>query len=81
MYGSKRFHTWHNLLQTLGRVISVSIQTNAHISSVPLPTFVDAIITSTLQKVQELKASFPGRPIILAGLQQGALIAAQVMHA
>jgi hypothetical protein len=40
--------------------------------------FVEAIINATVQKVQELKAGCPSRPIVLAGLQQGALIAAQV---
>jgi hypothetical protein len=39
---------------------------------------VEAIINATVQKVQELKAGCPTRPIVLAGLQQGALIAAQV---
>lgn len=44
----------------------------------PLPLLVESIINATIQKVQELKANCPGRPILLAGLQQGALIAAQV---
>jgi regulatory NSL complex subunit 3 len=38
------------------------------------------MIGATIQKIQELKSSNPCRPIILAGLQQGALIAAQVAY-
>jgi len=78
MNGSRRFQTWHNLLQTLGRVTTVSLQTSTTPHTLPLPMLVEAIINATIQKVQELKAGYPNRPIVLAGLQQGALIAAQV---
>nr|CAH0113201.1 unnamed protein product [Daphnia galeata] len=78
--GSRRFQTWHNLLQTLGRVTTVSIQTTPAPQTLPLPMLVEAIINATVQKVQELKAGCPSRPIVLAGLQQGALIAAQVAY-
>lgn len=78
MNGSRRFQTWHNLLQTLGRVTTVSLQTSSTPQTLPLPMFVEAIINATVQKVQELKTGCPSRPIVLAGLQQGALIAAQV---
>ena len=74
--GSRRFQTWHNLLQTLGRVTTVHLPASAPI--LPLPMLVESIITTTIQKVQEIKASCPSRPIILAGLQQGSLLAAQV---
>ena len=48
--------------------------------TLPLPVYVESLISATIQRVQELKAACPGRPIILAGLQQGALIAAQVAY-
>lgn len=76
--GSRRFQTWHNLLQTLGRVTTVSLHSAVALHTLPLPMLVESIISATIQKVQELKAGCPTRPIILAGLQQGALIAAQV---
>lgn len=78
--GSRRFQTWHNLLQTLGRVTTVSLQASPSPHTLSLPVLVESIINATLQKVQELKASCPNRPIVLAGLQQGALIAAQVAY-
>ena len=75
---SRRFQTWHNLFQTLGRVTTVSPQTAAPPNTLPLPVLVESIINATVSKIQELKAGCPNRPIILAGIQQGALIAAQV---
>jgi len=78
--GSRRFQTWQNLLSSIGRVLTVSLHSVCAPHTIPLPMFVEAVITATVQRVQELKSNCPGRPIILAGLQQGALIAAQVAY-
>jgi len=78
--GSRRFQTWHNLLSSIGRVLTVSLHSVSAPHTIPLPMFVEAIINATIQRVQEMKSNCPGRPIILAGLQQGALIAAQVAY-
>lgn len=78
--GSRRFQTWQHLLGNLGHVVMVSLHSTPPHHTLRIPLFVETVIGATVQKVQELKANCPGRPIILAGLQQGALIAAQVLH-
>ena len=79
--GSRRFQTWQNLLQSLGRVVTISLPASVtSTQTLPLPLFVESMIGATIQKIQELKSSNPCRPIILAGLQQGALIATQVAY-
>lgn len=77
-HGTKRHQTWLNLFQTLGKVVTVSLPNAPPPHSLPLPTFVECLINATVQKVQESRTLFPGRPIVLAGIQQGALVAAQV---
>lgn len=60
--------------------MTVTLSCNPPPHTLPMPVFVESLINATVQRVQDLKAGFPGRPIVLVGIQQGGLIAAQVIY-
>ncbi|XP_021919608.1 KAT8 regulatory NSL complex subunit 3 isoform X3 [Zootermopsis nevadensis] len=73
-----RAQQWFAHLSTLGQVITVIMPTGPSTSRMTMTICLDQMIAVTRSKISEVKADFPGRPLILIGWNTGAAIACQV---
>lgn len=73
-----RAQQWYAHLSTLGQVIMVVMPTGTATAHMTLTACLDQMIAATRSKISELKADFPGRPVVLIGWNTGAAIACQV---
>ncbi|KAF5269375.1 hypothetical protein FQA39_LY08767 [Lamprigera yunnana] len=74
----RRQHKWISLLSTLGTVVAVHTSMGNSANRLTMVSCADHMLTATRAKVQEVKADYPGRPIILVGFNVGAALALQV---
>ncbi|XP_065338932.1 KAT8 regulatory NSL complex subunit 3 [Cloeon dipterum] len=76
-HASRRNNNWVKQLSHLGQVACV----DAHPTSLPgnstIENLLEQLLSSTRAKIEEVKAKYPGRPIILIGWNVGAGIAVQ----
>ncbi|KAF5299480.1 hypothetical protein FQR65_LT01061 [Abscondita terminalis] len=74
----RRQHKWITLLSTLSTVVAVHTNMGSSANRLTMTSCADQMLTATRAKVQEVKADYPGRPIVLVGFNVGAALALQV---
>ncbi|XP_031339027.1 uncharacterized protein LOC116167696 isoform X5 [Photinus pyralis] len=74
----KRQHKWITLLSNLCTVVAVHTNMGSSANRLTMINCADQMLAATRAKIQEVKADYPGRPIILIGFNVGSALALQV---
>ncbi|XP_018566282.1 KAT8 regulatory NSL complex subunit 3 isoform X2 [Anoplophora glabripennis] len=75
---SKRINKWIKLFSHLGTVVTIPTNFGSAAHRMTLTNCVDQMFSITRGKIQDLKADYPGRHIILLGFNAGGTLALQI---
>lgn len=75
---STRMRQWESYLSALGTVVTVVLKAGNETAKASLSTCLDQMLCAARMKTAQVRAEYPGKPIILVGWNAGAAIACQV---
>ncbi|XP_046991127.1 KAT8 regulatory NSL complex subunit 3 [Schistocerca americana] len=75
---SPRMRQWESYLSALGTVVTVVLKAGNETAKASLSTCLDQMLCAARMKTAQVRAEYPGKPVILVGWNAGAAIACQV---